>query len=181
VPSSGSDPYACEPGATAEYDAVVLAGGGASRMGGADKTALTVDGVPLLDRVLSAVADARTLIVVGEPRPTRLEVTRAGMALVHSDRVVLLAADLPFLSCDAVARLLAAVGESGAVLVDADGREQWLAGAWRTDVLGTADLRPGGSLRHALTPLRPNLVAALGTEVIDCDTAEDLARARGLT
>jgi molybdopterin-guanine dinucleotide biosynthesis protein A len=174
----------------------VLAGGGASRMGGADKTALTVDGVPLLDRVLSAVADARTLIVVGEPRPTRLEVTwtreeptgtgpaaatRAGMALVHSDRVVLLAADLPFLSCDAVARLLAAVGESGAVLVDADGREQWLAGAWRTDVLGTADLRPGGSLRHALTPLRPNLVAALGTEVIDCDTAEDLARARGLT
>jgi CTP:molybdopterin cytidylyltransferase MocA len=174
VPSSGSDPYACEPGATAEYDAVVLAGGGASRMGGADKTALTVDGVPLLDRVLSAVADARTLIVVGEPRPTRLEVTwtreeptgtgpaaatRAGMALVHSDRVVLLAADLPFLSCDAVARLLAAVGESGAVLVAgavargclADGRAGYggpQAGWLVAPRPHAAASEPGGCTRH---------------------------------
>jgi molybdopterin-guanine dinucleotide biosynthesis protein A len=180
----------------AGYDAIVLAGGSAARMGTTDKPGLDVDGTTLLDRVLAAVAGAGTVVVVGgDPRPTQLAVTwtreqpvgtgpaaaaRAGLDLVTAATVLLLAADLPFLTVDAVDRLLVSVGRSGAVLVDGDGREQWLAGAWRSDVLRAADLRPGGPLWAALAPLHPTHVPAQGNEVLDCDTPQDLARAREL-
>jgi molybdopterin-guanine dinucleotide biosynthesis protein A len=177
------------------YDAVVLAGGSASRMGGTEKTALLVAGRSLLDRVLAAVPDARTVIVVGDQRPTVREVTwtreqppgtgpaaavRAGLELVSAGLTVLLAGDLPLLSSAAVDRLLAAAGPAGAVFLDGDDREQWLASAWPTEALRRADLRPGGSLRAALGPLHPTRVPADGLEVLDCDTPQDLARAREL-
>lgn len=47
------------------YAAIVLAGGGARRMGGRSKPALAVAGRPMLDRVLDAVADAARRVVVG--------------------------------------------------------------------------------------------------------------------
>lgn len=50
------------------YAAIVLAGGRARRLGGADKPALPVGGRPLLHRVLDAVPDAYPRIVVGPPR-----------------------------------------------------------------------------------------------------------------
>jgi molybdopterin-guanine dinucleotide biosynthesis protein A len=177
------------------YDAIVLAGGAATRLGGTDKPALMVDGLTLLDRVLAALTGAGTVVVVGDRRPTASTVTwaredpigsgpaaatRAGLAAVTADTVLLLAADLPFVTTATVAKLLAATGETGAVLVDDDGREQWLAGAWRTDVLRTAELQPGGSLRAALVPLRPTHVTADALEVLDCDTPDDLVRAREL-
>jgi molybdopterin-guanine dinucleotide biosynthesis protein A len=177
------------------YDAIVLAGGSATRMGSKDKSALNVDGVALLDRVLAAVAGAGTVVVVGDPRPTVRDViwTRedpagsgpaaaagAGLDLITAPVVVLLAADLPFFTAAATQRLVAATGKTGAVLTDGTGREQWLAGAWRADVLRSADLPPGGSLKAALAPLRPTHVPADGHEVLDCDTPEDLARAREL-
>jgi molybdopterin-guanine dinucleotide biosynthesis protein A len=179
----------------AGYDAIVLAGGSATRMGSPDKAALRVDGITLLDRVLTALAGARVVVVVGDARPTTRPVTwtreqpvgggpaaaaRAGLDLVTADIVVLLGADLPFFTVAATDRLLAASGRSGAVLVDGDGREQWLASAWRSDVLRAADLRAGGSLSAALAPLRPTHVPAEGIEVLDCDTPQDLSRAREL-
>jgi molybdopterin-guanine dinucleotide biosynthesis protein A len=181
---------------TAEaYDAIVLAGGSASRMGGEDKSALVVGGLTLIDRVLAAVAGAGTVVVVGDPRPTAADVTwtreqptgggpaaaaRAGLDLVTAGIVVLLAADLPFFTAVATQRLVAATGNAGAVLTDGAGREQWLAGAWRSDVLRAADLRPGGSLRAALAALAPTHLPVDGHEVLDCDTPDDLARAREL-
>ncbi|GAB2741272.1 hypothetical protein GCM10027090_10420 [Sinomonas soli] len=50
------------------YDAVVLAGGRASRLGGYPKPQLAYRGVTLLERALGAVAGARSVAVVG-PRP----------------------------------------------------------------------------------------------------------------
>lgn len=47
------------------YDAVLLAGGRSSRMGGYDKTALVVDGLALSDHALAAAAGARTTVLVG--------------------------------------------------------------------------------------------------------------------
>ncbi|MFF1746700.1 NTP transferase domain-containing protein, partial [Streptomyces mirabilis] len=58
------------PGPAAPYDAVVLAGGAARRLGGADKPGLRVGGRPLLDRVLAACATAATTVVVAAPRET---------------------------------------------------------------------------------------------------------------
>lgn len=64
LPDAGSTPDAgSEP--DRPYAAIVLAGGGARRMGGRNKPALAVAGRSMLDRVLGAVADAARRVVVG--------------------------------------------------------------------------------------------------------------------
>jgi molybdopterin-guanine dinucleotide biosynthesis protein A len=50
------------------YDAVVLAGGGARRLGGVDKPMLDIAGTSLLDRVLEACSGAAATVVVGPRR-----------------------------------------------------------------------------------------------------------------
>jgi len=62
------------------FDAVVLAGGRASRLGGVDKAAVLVADRALLDRVLDAAANARWTVIVGPP-----ELTRAGVLTVLED------------------------------------------------------------------------------------------------
>ena len=57
-----------------DFDAVVLAGGRAERLDGADKAALDVAGATLLERALRAVVGARTVVVVGDERPTDVPV-----------------------------------------------------------------------------------------------------------
>ena len=52
----------------AGYDAVVLAGGAARRLGGVDKPMLDVAGASLLDRVLEACSGAAATVVVGPER-----------------------------------------------------------------------------------------------------------------
>ena len=62
-------PGHCETGRV-EWAAVVLSGGGATRLDGADKAALEHDGRTLLDHALDAVAAAGEVVVVGpECRP----------------------------------------------------------------------------------------------------------------
>ncbi|GAA3123897.1 NTP transferase domain-containing protein [Streptomyces rameus] len=190
-------------GAPAPYDAVVLAGGAARRLGGADKPGLRVGGRALLDRVLTACADARTTVVVAAPRPTVRPVRwareeppgggpvaalEAGLRCATAGHTVVLSADLPFLEGDTVGRLLTALqdsGADGALLTDADGRDQPLVAAYRT-----------AALRHGLTalaathggltglPLRRLTGALRLTRVpdplasFDCDTWDDIANAR---
>ncbi|MET8509864.1 DUF6457 domain-containing protein [Streptomyces sp. NPDC004787] len=55
---------------TSAYDALVLAGGAARRLGGADKPGVRVGGRPLLDRVLAGCRDAARTVVVAAPRAT---------------------------------------------------------------------------------------------------------------
>ncbi|WP_395573118.1 NTP transferase domain-containing protein [Streptomyces sp. BK79] len=150
-PGAGTDPA---PGpARAGYDAVVLAGGAARRLGGADKPGLRVGGRALLDRVLAACAGARTTVVVADPRPTVRPVTwaredppgggplaalAAGLGPTTAEHVVVLSADLPFLAEDSVGRLLSALAAGdadGVLLTDADGRDQPLVAAYRASAL----------------------------------------------
>ena len=181
---------------TEPYDAVVLAGGGARRLGGVDKPGLEVGGRTLLDRVLAAVSDAGTVVVVGASRPTVRPVVwaredppgggpaaalAAGLAHVTADTVVVLAADLPFLDVATVAVLRAAAqGADGAVLVDDEGRDQVLTSCWSTVRLrdrAVGDLH-GQPLRAVLRGLVPvRLPAPDPRAVRDVDTPEDLARA----
>ena len=46
------------------FDAVILAGGRASRLGGIDKTALVAKGSTLLERAVQAAAGAEKIVVV---------------------------------------------------------------------------------------------------------------------
>ncbi|MER7418635.1 NTP transferase domain-containing protein [Micromonospora peucetia] len=165
------------------YAALVLAGGSARRMGGVDKPARTVGGLPMRDRVLAAVADADPRILVGPPGPVPagVRVTRedppgggpvaaaaAGLALVDAGTpvVALLAADLPLLTRVAVGGLLDRLDadHDGACYVDDDGRRQMLCGVWWAAPLRAAlgRLADGsGSPRHAAAPLAGVPVRAL--------------------
>ena len=68
---------------------------------------------------------------------------------------------------------------AGAVLIDDDGREQWLAGVWRTAVLVRALAGyEGRSLHGLLAPLSPVKLHLTGEPWFDCDTVDDLQRAR---
>lgn len=134
----------------APYDAVVLAGGGAARLGGADKPGVRVGGRALIDRVLAACSGAGTTVVVAAPRPTArpvvwareeppgggpLAALDAGLRHTAAELVVVLSADLPFLGERTVHRLLAALrdsGADGAVLTDPGGRDQPLVAAYRS-------------------------------------------------
>jgi molybdopterin-guanine dinucleotide biosynthesis protein A len=171
------------------FDAVVLAGGAARRLGGQDKPGLEVGGRSMLDAVLAATAAAGRTVVVGPERPTQREVVwtcedpigggpvpalQAGLAHVTAGTVVLLAADLPFVTAPFV-RWLAELAP--AVLV-VDGREQWLCSAWPTEALRA----PAGSDRlGAVLGALPHQSVSWdgdGTPWLDCDTDDDLARAR---
>ncbi|MBG0853839.1 nucleotidyltransferase family protein [Streptomyces spinoverrucosus] len=185
------------------YDAIVLAGGAARRLGGADKPGVRVGGRPLLDRVLAACADAWTTVVVADPRPTARPVTwtredppgggplaalAAGLPLTGADRVVVLSADLPFLGEPTVKGLLAeleAGPADGALLTDPGGRDQPLVAAYRAprlrETLAHLGAEHGGltGLPLRLLTAELNLTRVLDPVAsFDCDTWDDIATAR---
>lgn len=176
------------------WAAVLLAGGAARRLGGADKAALTRDdGVRLLDAVAEAMEGAAQVVVVGSQRSTRRHVTwtreepagsgplaavSAGLAAVSPGIpfVVVCAVDQPGAG-RAVPELLRQLGLPGrgaapagsAVLVDRDGRRQPLLSAHRVEAL-RVHLARIGDLRD-----RPARLL-LDDAVIDCPDVWDAAR-----
>ena len=114
-----------------EFDSVILAGGNAVRLGGADKPGLTVGDTPMVVLVARAAAAAgsQRLIVVGPPRGGAVgaglsaagaivvreeppgggpvPALRRGLAEVTAPWLLVLAADLPFLTGEQLTGLLA--------------------------------------------------------------------------
>jgi molybdopterin-guanine dinucleotide biosynthesis protein A len=187
---------------TGVFDAIVLAGGRATRLGGADKPALALGNRSLLELVVAAVDDAARVIVVGPTRPLT-SVRRAvqwyredppgggpvaglaaGLKHVAADVVVILAADLPSIA-PAVAPLLAALAAGPAdwaALVDDGGRVNYLAAAWRRVALQQAMAALGevsGASMRALTA-GATLAPVPDTQGwgLDCDTWGDVDEAR---
>jgi molybdenum cofactor guanylyltransferase len=213
---------AAAPPEPAQIAAVVLAGGRASRLGGADKPGVRILGRSLLATVTRAAigAGASRIVIVGPPRPdlaaevvdggaqpdsaagVSIEFTserppgsgpvpalRAGLDLVTQPRLVLLAADLPFLRAGDVRALLASTdgaAVAGSMFVDGQGRPQWLASCWRTASLRSAlESYQGTSLGGLLGPLRPaevwtSAVAGQPPPWLDLDTRKDVAEALAL-
>lgn len=193
-----------------DYDAVVLAGGQARRFGGVDKAMLRVDGVTLLDRVLGACAMARTITVVGPRRAvveSRVRWTREhppgggpvaalGAALdasgpEYAPYTLVLAADLAFLGAATVLRLVTAARREpcdGAVLVDANGRDQPLTAVYRTAPLAAAldacrddqGRLDGTPMRAVLARLTMTRLTDASRDSFDCDTWDALYAARDL-
>lgn len=165
------------------FDAVILAGGSGSRLGGASKADLELDGQRLLDRVLVAVADAREIAVVGDvdvpdgvhrtvedpPRGGPVAGLAAGLAALEAAGST---AEWTLLaSCDlanplpALGRLLASWSfavrsdevatdeHDGWCLADADDRPQWLLGIHRTSALRQGLERLGSPRDRSLREL----------------------------
>lgn len=186
------------------FDAVIPAGGTARRLDGMDKAMLVVAGTTLLERVLTAVVRARTVVVVGPERPVAgsivgsiagsiswaredpplsgpLAALATGLRHGTAEHVVVAACDLPHFTGSTVDALLTALDAApyadGAVLVDATGRRQPLAAVYRRPALTTA-LTAIGDPRDR--PVRLLTDALTLVEVpdalaaVDIDTPEDL-------
>lgn len=182
---------------TQRFDAIVLAGGAARRLGGADKPTLTVGGSSLLERTLAAVAGAQRTIVVGPQRPVSRPVLwsrerpagsgpvaaiAAGLRSADSDAVMVLAADMPEIA-PAVPHLLSGLsGADAAVLVDSGGQRNYLAALWRRTALVSAVRAAGGPEGVPVRRLyeRVHIIDILDRDGWgrDCDTWEQLAQAR---
>ncbi|WP_040797884.1 molybdenum cofactor guanylyltransferase, partial [Nocardia higoensis] len=189
-------------------DAIVLAGGRASRMGGVDKPGLVIGGRSMLDAALAAVAGCARTVVVGPPRPNLAPQIRqvreapagsgpvaaieAGLAELGGSGaalVAVLAADMPFLTAEAIDELCERATRSGADAVfaaDSDGRPQYLVGVWRRSALRAAldglDSVVNQPMK-AIVPARTEIVelsGAVQASLADCDTPEELRRARAL-
>jgi molybdopterin-guanine dinucleotide biosynthesis protein A len=188
------------------FDAVLLAGGRASRAGGADKTGFTSGGATLLDRAVEAATGARTLVVVGlrdgRGAPAGALLTReepawsgpvaalaAGLDVVGDSApwTLVLACDLPR-APDAVQALFTGGGadgerRDGLLAVDDGGRRQPLLGLYRTDALqgrltelGTDGPLAGLSLRRLLDGLDLLEVPVPDALCADVDTLDDADR-----
>ena len=183
-----------EPGLTS-FAAVILAGGQATRLGGADKASIEVDGRTLLEHALDAVIDAAEVVVVGHQVPTDRPVTFvvedpqyggpvAGLLtgrdnlLRRTPSLAVLAVDMPRLSAGTFRRLYdAAVGHDGAVLVDPDGRRQlaFVVSTARLDaVRPDREEQHGRALHQLLAPLDLAEVSSTGAEHRDIDSWTDL-------
>jgi molybdopterin-guanine dinucleotide biosynthesis protein A len=186
--------------ATTGFSAVVLAGGTAARLGGADKASIEHAGRTLLEWALDALLDASEVVVVGDPVPTTRPVTftrespRYGGpvaalltgrdALLRAPRTLgVLAVDMPRVTAYTFRRLQqAARGHDGAFLADRDGRRQ-LAGV--LDVARLDTVRPdhqgqhGMALHRLLSGLDLVTIGPEGEEARDIDTWADLRDLQG--
>jgi molybdopterin-guanine dinucleotide biosynthesis protein A len=147
----------------------------------------------LLDRALDTVANAERVIVVGPKRATSRPVTwarerppgggpvaaiEAGLGRAKTERVVVVAVDLPLLGkghIEALAR--ADDGMDGAIFVDDNGVDQPLAGIYRATSLRRALRRlpktSGASVRMLVEKLE--LVRVHDSLAsTDCDTPDDV-------
>ncbi|OJX62238.1 MAG: hypothetical protein BGO95_03165 [Micrococcales bacterium 73-13] len=165
--------------------AIVVAGGRATRLGGIDKPGLVVAGRTLLEHAVAAAESVADEVVVVGPEVQGGPVAAIAAALprLSADLVLVLAADLPFAERLVAALARADVADAdGAIVVDGEDREQWLAALYRTAALrdGLAALgEPAGApLRRLVGGLDLVPVAVAPGEALDIDTWEDYERVR---
>ena len=175
--------------------AVVLTGGSAVRLDGADKASIELGGLTLLEHALGALLDINEVVVVGDPVPTTRPVTftredprgggpaagvLAGLrAFARTpDVLVVLAVDMPLVTSSTVNRLILGLEHDGSVLIDDGQHVQYLCAAYRTAALTQAapsyEEEHGLSMRQLVGRLRLDQVPAFGPETRDIDTWTDL-------
>jgi molybdopterin-guanine dinucleotide biosynthesis protein A len=177
------------------WDAIVLAGGRGSRLGGVDKATLDIGGRTLLARALDAVGKASRVVVVGEvdaPGAVVVQETPrfagpaaaigVGLAEVAAPYVLLAACDQPFLreAVDPLVTAAPTVGD-GVIAVDDDGRRQHLMVVVRTSALRAAVAAQPTlvnlSVRALLAPLKLTELPVPSRAALDVDTWHDRDKA----
>lgn len=178
--------------------ALVLCGGDSRRLGdGSDKTAATLGTTTVLDHLLDTLPAEWTVVAVGPERPTTRHVrwTRespagggpvaavaAGLALVHTELVVVLAGDMPF-AAGAATHLAASLNDDpttdAMAAVDSGGRENPLLAAYRVAALRNAlPHPPANAPARSLLAVTHTTVPIEDRDSLDVDTPEALAEAR---
>lgn len=184
---------------TVTVDAVVLAGGRSSRLGGEPKAQLRIAGATLVEHAVAAASGCRQVVVVGDRMPGTLHAREnppfggpgAGLAagiraldadrvLPPADRILVLACDVPN-AARAVGVLLGSAfdGSDGLIAVDGEGRTQPLLALYSASALREAIDRPdldGISMRSLLSDLRLETVAVPSGSTDDVDTWADVDR-----
>ncbi|MBM7051865.1 molybdenum cofactor guanylyltransferase [Rothia sp. ZJ1223] len=186
-----------------DYNAIIVAGGRSSRLGGTPKALLSNGAVTLLDSTLLAVSSAKYKVVVGPenlPVPPEVHLTREqpvfsgpAAALAAGARVLkstgdyapwtaIFSVDMPHIA-EAIPALLTAAAQADhqvGFMGQAGGVLQPLAGIYHTHQLvealkGEMDNK---SVRSALRTLNPEIIELPARSIDDVDTWEQ-ARTSG--
>jgi molybdopterin-guanine dinucleotide biosynthesis protein A len=179
------------------WSLILLTGGQGTRLG-ADKSNLPIGQISTAQRIVRQVPADVPIIVVGslpDGLPREVDITResppgggpaagvaAGLGLVRTDVVAVLATDMPF-AAPVLPALVAALESDvdGVLAIDAAGREQYLCAVYRTGALRAA--LAGETTNMAMHAAVRGLTlrsVTLDNELMDIDTPDDLARARDL-
>jgi molybdopterin-guanine dinucleotide biosynthesis protein A len=180
----------------------LLAGGSGSRLGRASKPAAPLAGTALAAYPARALAEVCDRVAVvckrdtelpplpgterwDEPDEPRHPLTGIVHALERAEGPVLVcAADMPFVTSDALRTLLQAAGSGGhapAVVAVADGVMQPVLGLYAPAALDILRAAPADApLTETVESLDPTRVALPPTLVRSVDTPEDLAEAEAL-
>ncbi|MFV0428326.1 MAG: molybdenum cofactor guanylyltransferase [Arachnia sp.] len=176
------------------FDAIILAGGGGTRLGGVAKADLSLGGRRLLEVVLDAAASASQRVVVGQvavpagvirtvedpPGTGPAAGLVAGLKAITGQApwTLVLACDQPGVA-DFVPVILAARGPAEGYCADAGHGWQWLSAVYRSDALQAAVAGFGDprnrSVRSLVSRLRLDRVPVTDAAVRDIDTPDDLA------
>lgn len=188
------------------HDAVILAGGRATRLGGTAKPLVEVAGRTLLQSALDAASGADRIVVVG-PVPVPPGILRtvedppfsgpaaaltAGLAALveaggpgeSAPWTLVLAADLPRAAVAVPELLSVAAAEpaaDGVCFHDAQSHPQWMLAVYRSAALREAVSAVSTtdlSMRRLLAPLTLMTVPGEATDIADCDTWQDIEAAR---
>jgi molybdopterin-guanine dinucleotide biosynthesis protein A len=188
------------------WSAAILAGGQARRLGGQNKSTLDVGGVCMLDRQLAALESLTgDVVIIGGPSPhphaPRLRVVpdqRPGtgalgglytaLSVAATDRVLVLACDMPFVNTSLLERLIRADPAALAVIPATGGRWHPLCAIYAhraADGVGRALDNGIRRVTEAVARLSPRLLtddqlSSLGdTRLFDnVNTPDEYARAR---
>jgi molybdenum cofactor guanylyltransferase len=185
------------------WSAAILAGGRARRLGGQDKSALIVDGLRFIDRQRDAVSPLTDRIVLigardagGAPLPVEddrwpgtgpLGGLATALLTATTDRVLVLACDLPCVTTEFLAFLADVDHDAAAVVPVCDDRMQPLCAFYARRTLATlvaALARGDRAVAPVVGELGPRLISRdewapfdrTGLLLANVNTPDDLAR-----
>ncbi|HEX4734486.1 MAG TPA: NTP transferase domain-containing protein [Thermoleophilaceae bacterium] len=178
---------------TSTFTGIVLGGGLGRRMGAPKATAL-LGGRPLIAYPLEALHSVCDRVVVVAKRDTQLpadlerwdepdEPRHPIAGLRHAlercgGPIVVCAADMPFVSPDALQRIAASLGNAAAAVARADDQLQPLLAAYAPQALATLAAAPSGDpLRRTVESLAPVVVDVPPEVAFNVNTPDELAEA----
>jgi molybdopterin-guanine dinucleotide biosynthesis protein A len=168
---------------------VIVLSGGTNKRFGSDKSQALLNGVTLLDHVLSFIPAGIKTVIVGKdvfeqpPLGGPVAGIARGVQEVDTEYVAIAAVDMPYGS-SLFPQLLEAITEDAAMPVDSQGFKQPLCGIYRRQALLAALAKLGDvhgqSMRALCNLLVIDEVKVDAGALVDVDTPEDLINAHEL-